>query len=104
MKKFDLVSRVDQNDLTKRNADLVEQALKTRSLLAIPKNKIKSKKVPRSSTLAVNNSNTVKSGRKMGVIGKIAKIVNRNDDGAGINDLPPSVSRMEHLETILNDT
>ena len=104
MKKFDLVSRVDQNDLTKRNADLVEQALKTRHLLAIPKNKIKGKKVPRTSILATANSNSVKSGKKMGVIGKIAKIVNRKEDLAG-NDLPPPDRLMiEQLETILNDT
>ena len=40
----------------------------------------------------------------MGVIGKIAKIVNRKEDLAG-NDLPPPDRLMiEQLETILNDT
>ena len=47
IQKYDLVPRVDPDAIRKRNEALVKQALNTRQLVAIPKNKIKTKKVSR---------------------------------------------------------
>jgi len=54
MNKFDLVPRVDTDLIQRRNESLVRQALKTRVLMAIPRNKIKPKRVPKTKLRAPN--------------------------------------------------
>ena len=62
--KFDLVPRVNPELIQRRNESLVQQALKTRVLMAIPRNKIKPKRVPKASFMHVQGG-VIKSKQKL---------------------------------------
>lgn len=62
--KFDLVPRVNPELIQRRNESLVQQALKTRVLMAIPRNRIKPKRVPKASFMHVQGG-VIKSRQKL---------------------------------------